>query len=77
MGLRTSGISPLTHCPLGDLDAILKMQFSTSICSLVSSDIPNLTPLDESHTTLLAISQGNKPLPEPMLTQFMDAYMRH
>ena len=34
----------LTHCPLGDLDTILKMYFSILIYLMVSSDILNITP---------------------------------
>ena len=81
---------PLTHWPLGNLDAILKLQFSISFYWLVSSQclmILVIMPWDECHGTLLVISQhcagnglvplGNKPLPEPMLTEFHVAIWRH
>ena len=70
----------LTHWPLGDLDAILKLQFSISFYWLVSSHCLRIVPWDECQRTSPMISQhwftwwlgtkpsGNKPLPEPMLT---------
>ena len=48
----------LTHWPLGDLNAILKMQFSILFYWLVSSDLLMIIPPDECHRTLLMISQG-------------------
>ena len=47
----------LTHWPLGDLDAILKMEFSILFYWLVSSDNLMIMPSDECHRTLLMISQ--------------------
>ena len=47
----------LTHWPLGDLDAILKLQFSISFYWLVSSHHPKVMPWDECHGTSQVISQ--------------------
>ena len=46
-----------THCSLGDLDAILKMQFSTLLHWLVSADHFVIMPAGECHGTLLMICQ--------------------
>ena len=50
-------VSCLTHWLLGDLDAILKMEFSILFYWLVSSDLLMIMPSDECHRTLLMISQ--------------------
>ena len=47
----------LTHCPLGDLDAILKMQFSTLFDWLVSSDLLMTVHPDECNGTSRMVSQ--------------------
>ena len=47
----------LTHWPLGDLNAILKMEFSILFYWLVSSDLLMIMPSNEWHRTLLMISQ--------------------
>ena len=47
----------LTHWPLGDLNAIPKMEFSILFYWLVSSDRLMIMPYDECHRTLLMISQ--------------------
>ena len=52
-----SWIKHLTHWPLGDLDAILKLQFSILFYWLVSSHCPMIMPWDECHGTSLMISQ--------------------
>ena len=46
-----------THWPLGDLNVILKMQFSILFYWMVSSDLLMIMPSDECHRTLLMISQ--------------------
>ena len=46
-----------THWPLGDLDAILKLEFSILFYWLVSSDLLMIMPSNECHRTLLMISQ--------------------
>ena len=78
---------PLTHWPLGNLDAILKLQFSISFYWLISSYRLRIMPWDECQGTSTMISHigsgngllpsGNKPLPEPMLTLFHVAIWRH
>ena len=50
-------IDGLTHWPLGDVDAIFKMQFSFIFYWLVSSDFLIIMPSDECQGTLLMISQ--------------------
>ena len=47
----------LTHWSLGDLNVILKMQFSVLFYWLVSSDLLMIMPSDECHRALLMISQ--------------------
>ena len=47
----------LSHWPLGDLNAILKMEFSILFYWLVSSDLLVIMPSDECHRILLMISQ--------------------
>ena len=47
----------LTHWLLGDLDAILKMEFSILFYWLGSSDLLMIMPSDECHRTLLMICQ--------------------
>ena len=49
--------SPLTHWPLGDLDAILKLQFSILFHWLVSSHRLRILPWDECQGTSPMISQ--------------------
>ena len=77
----------LTHWPLGDLDVILKMEFSILFYWLVTSDLLMIMASDECHRTLLMISfnigsgnglvlSGNKPLPEPMLILFLVTLLR-
>ena len=62
----------LIHWSLRDLDAIKKIVYW-----LVSSDL-TIIPSLESHGTLLMGSyDGNKSLPEAMLTQFYVANMHH
>ena len=56
-------VSKLTHCPLGDLDAILKRRFSTLI---------NQVNIGSGNGS---VPSGNKPLPEQVLTLFIDAYI--
>ena len=51
------GLNMLTHWPLGDLDAILKLQFPISFYWLVSSHCLMIMPWDECHGTLLMMSQ--------------------
>ena len=48
----------LTHWPLGDLDAILKPQFSFSFYWLVSSHHLRIMPWDECHGTSLNIGSA-------------------
>ena len=48
----------LTHWPLGDLDAILKLQFSFSLYWLVSSHHLRIMPWDECHGTSLNIGSA-------------------
>ena len=48
----------LTHWPLGDLDAILELQFSILFCGLLSSYCLIIMPWDECHGTSLMTSQG-------------------
>ena len=45
----------LTHCPLGDLDVIVKMEFSILFYWLVSSNFPMIMSSDECHRVLLMI----------------------
>ena len=47
----------LTYCSLGDLDPILKIQFSVLLYRLVSSDLMIIMSSDECPKTLLRISQ--------------------
>ena len=47
----------LTHCPLGNLGVILKMQFSIIFYLSVSSDFLIMMPSDECYRPLLMISQ--------------------
>ena len=47
----------LTHWSLGDLDAILKLQFSILVYWLVSSHHPRIMPWDECQGTTPMISQ--------------------
>ena len=47
----------LTHWPLGDLDAILKLKFPTPFYWLVSSHRWRIMPCDEYHGTSQMISQ--------------------
>ena len=54
---RGDYLSRLTHWPLGDLDAILKLQFSILFYWLVSSHHPMVMPSDECHGTSPIISQ--------------------
>ena len=51
------GHSELTHWPLGDLDAILKLQFSILFYLLISSHRLRIRPWDEWQGTSLMISQ--------------------
>ena len=82
----------LDHWPQGDLNLILKMQYSVLFCWWISSNLLITKPLDECHGTWLMISQhwlrsrgstnglvpsGNKPLLEPMLIQIFVAIWRH
>ena len=50
-------VNILTHWPLGDLDAILKLQFSISFYWLVSSHRLRIMPWDECQGTSSMISQ--------------------
>ena len=47
----------LTHWPLGDPNAILKMQFSILFYWLASSDLLMIMPSNKWHRTLLMINQ--------------------
>ena len=81
------GLSELTHCPLRDVEMNLKIRFSDSFYRIVgwASDVKLFS--GDWRRTLLMISQhwsgnglvpsGNKPLPEPMLTQIYVAIWRH
>ena len=50
-------VTGLTHWPLGDLNAILKMEFSILFFWLVSWDFLMIMPSDECHRISLMISQ--------------------
>ena len=76
--------SILTHWPLGNLGVILKIQFSILFLWRVSAVLLMLIPSGESYWWWINISSGNglvpsgnKPLPEPMLTQISVAIWRH
>ena len=47
-----------THWSLGDLDVILKIQFSSLLYLYLSSDLFMIMPSDECHKTLVLISQS-------------------
>ena len=76
---RSSGVI-LTHWPLGNLNAILKIECSILLYWLVSSDllIMNATGLNIVNTGPGngLVPSGNKPLPEPMLTRSLVALWR-
>ena len=55
--MASPGHHELTHWPLGDLDAILKLQFSISFYWLVSSHHLMIVPSDDCHGTSPMISQ--------------------
>ena len=55
--LGLEGCWNLTHWPLGNLDVILKPQYSILFYWLVSSDFLMTVPPDAYHRTLLMISQ--------------------
>ena len=55
--VSTKALQKLTHWPLGDLDAILKLQFSILFYWLVSSHRLMIMPWDECQGTSPMISQ--------------------
>ena len=87
--LHTSWVAKLkelTHLPLDKMAAI----FADDKCIFLNANdrIPIQIPLKfvpKSHidikSTLIQVTAwrriGDKPLPEPMMTQFTDAYIRH
>ena len=78
----------LTHLPLDKMAAILADDIFTRIFLNGNGRIPikislkfvPKSPIDNKPALVQVMAwcrSGDKPLPEPMITQFTDAYMRH
>ena len=78
----------LTHLPLDKMAAILAdnnfkcIFFDEKFCILIQISLKFVPkgPIDNKRALVQVMAwrrTGDKPLPEPMLTQFTDAYMRH
>ena len=68
----------LNHLPLNKMAAISQTTFSSAF-KVSLKFIPN-GPIDNKSALVQVMAwrrTGDKPLPEPMLTQFTDTYMRH
>ena len=86
--LTNEPMSWLTHIPLNKMavilaDDIFKCIFlneNDKIPIWISLKLVPRSPIDDEPALVQVIAwrrTGDKPLPEPMLTQFTDAYMRH
>ena len=77
----------LTHLLLDEMAAILQTIFPDAFYLMkilnfvwISPKFAPMSPIDNTSTLVQVMAwrrTGDKPLPEPMLTQFTDAYMRH
>ena len=78
----------LTHLSLGKMGAILHTMFSNAIswmiffCVLIQIQLKFVPKAHINNKSVLVQVMawrriGDKPLPEPMLAQFTDAYMGH
>ena len=77
----------LTHLPLDKMAVISQTMFSDAISSekfciliKISPKFVPKGPIDNNPAMVWLVTWhriGNKPLSEPMLTQFTDKYMRH
>ena len=78
----------ITHLPLDKMAAISQMAFSNAFLwiekfSILIKIVPKLALMGpiEIKSSLVGVmawrQTGNKPLPEPMMTHFTDAYMQH
>ena len=85
MGLTHAG---LTHLPLDKMAAILADDIFNCIFLNENDRIPiqislkyvPRSPMDNKSALVQVMAwhrTGDIPLPEPMMTQFIDAYMRH
>ena len=81
-------ISVLTHLPLKKMAAILGngilkcifLNENVRILIVISLKCVPKGPIDNNSALVQVMAwlrTGDKPLPEPMVTQFTDAYMRH
>ena len=77
---------PLTQLPLDKMAAILQTTVSKafswmkSVLFRISLKFVPKGPIDNKAALVQVMAwrwTGDKPLPEPMLAQFTDAYMRH
>ena len=71
-------IITLTHLPLDKMGAILEDDIFKRIF-LNEKFVPK-SPIDNKPALVQVMAwcqTGDKPLTEPMITQFIDAYMRH
>ena len=82
------GLNVLTHPLLDKMAAIsqttlIQMHFhDENLCILIRISLKFVPdgPIDNKQTLVQVMAwrrTGDKPLPEPILTQFIDAYMRH
>ena len=78
----------LTHLPLDKMAAIFGRRHfqiyflneNDIILIPISLKFVPMSPIDNKPAFVQVMAwrrRGDKPLPEPMLTQFIDAYMRH
>ena len=85
--LTKSGIH-LIHLPLDKMAAILAddifkcifLNENDKIPVWISLKLVHRSPIDNKSALVRVMAWrriGDKPLPEPMMTQFTDAYMRH
>ena len=68
--------------PLNKMAAILADDISKAFCRIpiqISQNFVSMSPFDKKAALVqvMAWRIGDKPLPEPMMTQFTDAYIRH
>ena len=83
--IKISSYNILTHLRLDTIAAILADNISKCIflnengrilTQILLIFIPK-SPVDNKPTLVQVIAWRNKPLPEPMMTKFTDAYMHH
>ena len=82
-----TALHALTHLPLDKMAAFLAADIFKCIFLNENCGIPSQislkyvpSPIDNRPALFQVMAwcqTGNKPLPEPMMTQFIDAYMRH